>query len=216
MIKDTVYWIFGVGLALMVNITEGLKDTSYFKKAIFDSLKIAGAIEFISNLYVFGFVFELIATPFILLIGLLMVVSETDTKNEKLLKFTYGVLVTYGSIVLVFSIVSIVKDFSSFVSLAILRNFLLPIILTIFYIPFLYLTGLMMKYEMVFTRLGFFNDDQEIFKYAKRKLILNFKFNLKKLIEWDSTIGSLRTERKEDIIELINRNRRKEWKNDDF
>ena len=204
LLKDTIFWIIGVGLVLMVNINNALDDPGFFKKTAMDNLKLLIILEFITNLYVFGFWIEFIITPIITFIGLVLAVSELDKKNELFTKFLNAIFIFYGLVVIVFSIINIASDFSNFASMKTLKSFVLPLIFTLVYLPFLYFTALMMKYEIVFLRLGFFNNDSEILKHAKKKIIWKFKFKLGRLNEWYSNVGNMRVERKEDINEMIN------------
>ena len=84
----------------------------------------------------------------------------------------------------------IITNFKEFATLENFASFYLPIFLSIMFIPFVYLFALISGYEMFFIRLGFFVDDDEILRYAKKKTAVAVNLNLWKLNEWSKYIVS--------------------------
>jgi len=141
LVKDTVYWILGVASVLLVNVTEVSKNRFYFKNLILSNIKLLIIIEFIVNMYTFNFVVELFIVP--LISFFVISAAITESKKEYLLanKTANVIIGVFGFAVVVFFFINLISDFQNFWVLDNLRAFLLPIMLVITFIPFLYLTA---------------------------------------------------------------------------
>jgi hypothetical protein len=65
-----------------------------------------------------------------------------------------------------------------------LREFGLPIALTLLFLPWLYVASVFMVYENVFVGLRFGIPDEKARRFAKRQAIFSFGFNLELLKRW--------------------------------
>ncbi len=182
LLKDTIFWAFGTAFILMVNANKANKEEHYFRKLLLDNLKLILVLEFIVNLYTFNLWIELMFVPVLLLIVVMNAIAETEEKYAPAKKLTDGILMAFGLIVLAYSGLKIYTDFDNFASADNLRAFLLPIILTISFIPFLYLFALFIAYDMFFRRLSIFiPENKKLLRFTKWKIFATCKFDLKKL-----------------------------------
>jgi len=183
LLKDTIYWILGVALLQLVNINQASKNSLYFKSLVLWNLKLIIIIEFIVNLYAFNFLAEIFIFPIVALFVLIATITENKSELGVVNKMANVMLGVFGFIVLMFSLVQIADDFRNFWVLDNLKDFLLPILLGITFIPFLYLTALYMGYELLFVRLGIFSD-RDVVKYAKKRIWLLCNVKLSRLNEF--------------------------------
>ena len=202
-LKDTVYWLFGSGFVFYLNINQ-IRREGYIRKAVVDSLKVLVLIEFIVNLYVFNIWVELILlVPILLLLGGLLGCASVYEKYKQVEGFLTTLLAIVGFGILVFVAVSIVYDIQGFFSLDNLRDFLIPILLTIGFVPFLYVCGLYSLYDSIFRRIGVFAENKRIALYAKLRTFLAFGLNLSSVRSWSREMGLLKLSEKTDIVEAI-------------
>jgi hypothetical protein len=101
-------------------------------------------------------------------------------------------------------------NFDDFVSLSNLREFLVPILLSLLFLPFIFIFSVYVTYEIIFLRLSWlFNDDKDLRRYAKFQAIFNFKLNITLLRRWarDITINqpSTRSDIKNAITQIKKR-----------
>ena len=82
-------------------------------------------------------------------------------------------------------------------------EFLLPTVLTILFLPFLYCLAAWVSYENVFVRLGFLVKDPELRQFAKRRLLASFGFNFRRLNRWSARLIRDRLRSKEDVLASI-------------
>lgn len=182
LLKGTILWTFGVAFIMLMNSQKALKDDNYFKKIILDNFKLLVVFTFIVNLYVFNLITEVIIIPVMILFVLLQVRAESkeDFKQVKNILDYVAAILSIGY--LIFAIIMIFKDTKTFLQIDNLKSFLLPIVLTILFIPFAYLYALLMLYQTFFVRLKFtIKKNNKLIKYSKRKVFWKCGFNLKKI-----------------------------------
>jgi len=206
LLKDTVVWVCFTGILLSFNLATSDTDQNLFRKIIINNIKIIIIIEFIVNTYTFSLVGELILIPVVTFIVILEVVAKTDEKYSSVAKLMHGLQIIIGIVILIFAISNVVSDYKNFGSLDTLRNFLLAPLLTISFLPFIYLMILFATYELLFTRLNSgYEKNKKLKRYAKRKSIqhclLSLK-NVKKALNMN-TYNLTYIRNKEDVDKMI-------------
>lgn len=205
-IKDVSFWYIGSGFVMIINSPKANQQKKPFKNILIDNFKFIVLFEFLVNVYPFGLLTELILFPFLVLTILIDIYANHEEKHKPVKKLTSTLLTLFGSVVLIYSITKVVNDFTNFSSLKTLKTFSLPIILTILYIPFIYILTLIIKYELMFIDIGFrIDNNKKLFKQVRRKIIWACHINLKKLTRMDSLIKQSPIRVKRDLTESINK-----------
>jgi len=179
-IKDSIFWIIGSAFVLFLNIPDNSKKKNYLKKIVIDNLKLIIVLEFILNFYTFNFWIEIVLVPIISLILLMLAVSETNKEFSQITKFLNNLSGLIGIILMSYAIIRVLKDHHSLINMDNARAIILTPLLTIAYIPFLYLFSLIMGYEMLFCRLNIFLSN-DIARLIKIEIIKLCHINLRKL-----------------------------------
>ena len=199
--KDTILWILGPAFASFVNINRSTLGNSYFKEAIFDNLKLVAVLEFILNLYTFSFPVELFLVPFISFVAALEIFAGTRAEYRQVNKFLKFVLVLVGFFLLTFSIRYIVFNMQNFLTFENLRSFLLPLILSIILVPYIYIMALVMQYEILFVRINIANDNSKFARHAKMKVLTHCHINLSKLTKVARNARYPKINEKKDVLQ---------------
>lgn len=213
LIKDTAFWILGVAFVLLLNADRATRDENYFKKIVLDNLKLILVLEFIVNLYVFSLWVEIILMPLLFVVIATGAVAEMKEEDISVKKVIDSILAILAVFLTIFALISILRDYQSFATIDNLRAFVLPPLLTLAYIPFLYLVALYMAYENLFVRLDiFWEKDKELVKFAKRRILILCLINLGKLHRFTkgNTQELMRLDNKNDILSMIRSFDRKE------
>lgn len=191
--KNTIVWSFSVGLLTTFRVNDLAKEEGYFINAVKDNFKIIAAIEFVVNFHALSLVVELILIP--ISTFLIMVQAYTEIKNEegyevvhKVVTRALGVIVTA---VLVYEVVHIANNTDEFFSSGTFNDFLVPVLLSVMFLPFLYCMMLYTVYENIFIRIPFFANDDEMIKYTKRITVKTFMMNLRPLQRWADHLHKL-------------------------
>ncbi|MBN1972707.1 MAG: hypothetical protein JW787_03655 [Sedimentisphaerales bacterium] len=154
-IKNTILWIICVAFVMLMQFSKAT-DKNYFKNSVRDNLKILIILEFIINIYVFSLWIELILVPSSALIGGMIAIAETDEQYKSVKKLLNFVLSFMGIVLVAYVFYKASTDFGNLATKKNLIDFSLPIVLTIMFLPFVYLTALYSNYETLFVRMPFF------------------------------------------------------------
>lgn len=184
LLKDTVFWYVSVALVLFFSINKA-KDTHFFKDIVKESFKWTIALEFFVNFYTFSLLTELILMPVILFLSMTFAYSQTDKKYEQVNKLLTNIFAIIGLTFLAYVTYKTFYNYQDFFTIHTLFSFLLPPILTVLLIPFLYLLALYMNYEALFIRVDFITNDNDKKQSLKREIFLLANLNLNRL----TTIG---------------------------
>jgi len=206
LLKDTIYWLIGGAFILLVNVNNVTREKQYFKNLLVSNLTVMVIIEFILNLYTFPFIVEIIVLPFITIIYLIDIYYQKREYTSKKNIASY-LVVLYGFIIFIFSIVSVISDFDNVWTLNNLRAFLLPILLLITFIPFLYFLAIYIVYELLFIRLDkILKIDKAISRYEKKKILVLCNINLMRLNKFvkESTTQLTRFDSTDEIQKIVN------------
>jgi len=206
LVKDTVFWILGVAFILLMNANKATQDKHYFRKILLDNLKLILVLEFIINLYTFNLWIELILVPLLFLIVAMGAVAEFKKEYMPVKKIIDSILSFFGILLIIFALFKIFGDYRGFATTDNLRSFLLPLLLMLAYLPFLYLFTLLMAYENLFVRLDIFlKENKTLANFAKRKIFRLCFFDLGKLNRFakESTSNLLNLKDKNDILSLV-------------
>lgn len=173
--KDTCFWLFFSGLILFVNIKQ-IEDANYFKRIILDNVKAFVVIEYLINFYTFSLILELILLPlFTFLIALQCYANNSlePTKiNIKVRTFLDIILSILGISILGFTIYKIITEYNVLLTIESLKSFLLPLLLTIFTLPYFYFLALYAEYESTFIIIN------QFFRGKDRKVICSLKWRI--------------------------------------
>lgn len=179
-LKDTIVWFISVALVLLFSIGKN-KSTFFFKEIVKDSFKLTMVIEFFINFYTFSLQIELILIPIVIFLILMLTFSDKDKKYDQANKFFYNILAIVGLILFGFVTYKTFYNYQNFFTIRTLFSLLLPTILTIILIPFLYMMALYVNYELVFTRINFMTNNDMKRKLLKNEILLLAGFNLNRL-----------------------------------
>jgi hypothetical protein len=204
LLKDTIYWVLLVGFPLLLNMDKINKEENHIKSILKNSIKGIIIIEFITNFYNFSLISELILIPIITFISLLQVVSKTKPEWNKVYNLLTWVLAILGISVFIYSVNKIYQSPEGFFNILTLQTFLLPVILTILFIPFLYLVALYSLYETVTGVIGLRIKKEKHKRYLKRKMFLTFGLNRRKLKRFQKEVPLGIMRNKKEIKKVIN------------
>lgn len=199
LVKDSLFWLVFAGFPLFMKITE-LKNSNHFAKEILKaSFKGIIIVEFLSNFYTFNLIIELFLIIFLTLVNILPIF-----KPDKILeKFASNVNMVLGFIVMIYISYNLYQNIFGFLNLKTLKSFVLPVILTISIIPFLYSVVLLDLYRIMYRRMSMDLKKQKLKWYLKYKLLVAFKLNLRDLRVFQSKLGFEKITKKKHINKNI-------------
>jgi hypothetical protein len=205
LLKDSIIFCF-TAIVMSFNYATSNNNENLFRKIIVDSAKLIIIFEFIVNIYTFPLLVELIFLPVVTFIVLLEVTASYDKKYTAVSKFLKIVQIIIGISILIYSIYQITRDFKNFATFNTLKDFLLAPILTISFIPFIYIMILFINYEQIFVRLDLgHKKDEKLKKYSKTQIIKYCSLSLTKVknVLSNNVSDLMNINNKEDVDNLI-------------
>lgn len=179
-IKDSIFWLFSVAFVLVFSLNKA-KDSKYFKEILIDTIKVIVILEFVINFYNFSLVTELIILPILIFVVMLQAVAGLDSKNAQVANLLTNLMTIFGLGLLIYSIYQMANGYSNFFKLGTLHSFILPIILTILFLPYLYCLSLYNIYESYFIRLDFMTIKKGKVKKVKKHIRRRAHININRL-----------------------------------
>lgn len=184
-LKATIIWAITTAAVMLFNINAIGEDEHFFRKAVRENFKLAVLVDFFVNFHVLPLVVEIVMLPFSALLTAMVAYCETDEEKYAVTKkFLSGVLVFLGIALLAYAFWITSKNVGEIGALETLRSLAVPILLSILYLPFIFLVVTYSAYENVFVRLQFVMQDASLRSYAKRRMLLRVRFNLPVLRIW--------------------------------
>lgn len=178
----TVFWFFGAGLWMFSAAGFHAADRDLFRRIIRRRL-LAGVlvIEFIANLYVFNLVVELLLILGVTFLVLLDAVATTKPEFARVKNLTEGALAVFGVFLLVRAANIALSDAGSFTTSETVMRFLLPILLSVIFLPFVYVLAVWVLYEQAFLRLSHFASDPRLAPRSKWSMVRAFGLNRRRI-----------------------------------
>jgi hypothetical protein len=202
-LKETIFWYFGIAFISIYKVYKISEDKDYFKKLFVDYIKLTAILGFITSLYSFSLIIELFLVPLFLLIAMMSAVSQTKKEYQGINKLFNNILVIGGYFSIIYTIIKIITDFNSFANGNNLTSFILPLIFTSLYIPFIYCFALYTSYETLFLRLKYFIKTDKAIKKAKWEIFTSFHVKFRKLNSFAKEFAMIIEEMDCDMITVI-------------
>lgn len=212
-LKTTLVWSIVVGIASLMQINKIQDQPHFFRDWIKDTLKALAIVEFVVKFYAFPLLAELILQPLLFVIVATLAVGKGNPKNEPAVKLLNGLLFLIGLGLVIYAAYKIAVNICSFLTLTTLRDFYTPIVLSILFVPFIFVLHVYCTYEASFGALRWAIKDVKLRRYAKLKAILSFGPRVALLRRWQTNLSVHHPDDREDIrraIREVKNNKRRE------
>jgi len=112
----------------------------------------------------------------------------------------------FGFFLILYALGKVITNYHDLATLHNLREFVLPPLLTLAYIPFLYFFALIMAYEMLFMRLGIFVKDKRLLAFTKWRIFSLCHLDLRLLNKFAQNTGGqiVKLKNKQGVLNMIN------------
>lgn len=205
LLKDSILWFF-TGMVMAFKYIPSKADENFFREIIVDNLKVVVIITFLVNTYTFSLIGELILIPIITTIILFEAVAQTDEKFSPIAKLMRAFQIIIGSLILVYALSKAISDYRNLATLDTLRSFLLPILLSILFLPFMYFFKLFASYGKLFVWLNLgFEKSKKLKRYAKWEIIKHCRLSLEKIEKASnmSIYNLMQIKSEDDVTEMV-------------
>lgn len=210
LLGDTLFWVFGPAMILFFRVADASKDQHFFRRTCLLMLRFTVVLEFLVNLYPLNIVAELLLVPVLTFLGVMLAVAASRD-NVKPIRTTLNVLLALIGIgMLGYAVVRIANHPADFATLGTLRKFVLPAMLTVGFLPFLYGAAVFLMYSGLRFRLTWEIKDVELARYARRRIFCKALFRLRTIRRFAGVAPEqlLRATTRSEVDEAVDRIRR--------
>ncbi len=179
--NSSIWFIAGAISSILVSATA-LDVTSSFRSKLMSLVKLSFLMELVVGFKSFPLAAEMILVPVATLVFIAIVLSENNQefRKAKMKLEVTGAVIGFG--LFGYGVFSIAAQYRSIDVLDTLTAILFIPILSLSFIPYLYLVALYSGYDQIFRRIGAFTDNREhIRKYTMFRLALRVNVRLSKL-----------------------------------
>jgi len=183
-LKTTLLWGVAFAFVTLLDVNRVSEDKTYFQTTIKESIGVTVLVAFIAEAYSFSFIAEMILFPFLCIVAMMQVMSEKDPKHAAVHTLTNALIVITGLVYLVYGLYMAANDLDAFVTWHNLREFLVPILLSLLFLPYLYMVCILVSYEFILVALRWTFKDDSLRRYAIFQAVARFRFDIDGLRRW--------------------------------
>jgi hypothetical protein len=185
LLKGTIVWFFGSALVALFS-TEPV-GAHYYRQLILRNVAVVALVEFVVNLYTLPLPVELVLVFFMLFLPALQAVSTispdlTGAKYDAVRRLISGCLSLLGVFLLLSSVIQIVLHWNETFSLEKGREFALPLVLSVAFVPILYFWKYFgtVQSMLVLVRFGIQGENSDLYRFARRRILGAIGFSVRR------------------------------------
>lgn len=148
-LKEVLLWVLFSGVPLCYGVVNKEPNKDYIKEVIKDNIKFIILLEFIISTFTFPLKIELIIVPVFTFLFLLEIVSDMKEEYKDVNKLISYILSISGFIILYKSFSLAIQNYKKLNSIESLVTIVTPIILTILYIPLIFIFRIYFNYNNI-------------------------------------------------------------------
>ena len=202
-LKNTVFWCASVGFMSLFKLESIRKDKSFFKHSVIDNLKLLAILQFIVGVYTFSLWLEILLAPVLAFFGGMLAITGTDKKHFQVKAMLEHSLSLFGFILIAYTLYMLVNNFGVFGKEKTVYDFFVPPLLTLFYLPFVFVMLVYSTYEQIFIRLRFSIKNKFYRFLAKLYACILFNVRISLLDRWSHQVVKANIDSHADLIETF-------------
>jgi hypothetical protein len=204
LIKDALFWFIIGAIPLFFKAVDiEKKYKKFFRNNAIEFIKLTTFFNFFINFYTFNIIIELILVPVVIVIVLLVAVSKTDEKYKIVENFLNFIIIIIVAYLILNFIYNLFTNPNGFLNANTGLTYILPAILTITLLPYIYILALYIEYDTFYLRLKMVFTDSETYKYVFKKVFKKYNLDFFGLIAFLSEFRIYNMQNNEDINKEI-------------
>lgn len=173
----TIIWCLTFMIVTLADTATSKGGVGLLRKVAREAVAITLFVVFIAEFYTLPLLAELVLLPVMAAIAMMAVIAEHKAEHARLVGPLNALLSILGLGLIAFSGYQILTHIGDFLALGTARDFVVPVLLSLMYLPFLYLILAILAYENAAVRLSFRLED----KWVRREAYLRgfFAFGIR-------------------------------------
>lgn len=199
LLKDSVIWFFSVAVFSLFQVNKFSETPHKLKGLVADSFKLVVVVEYLVGAYTFHIAVELVLVPLVVFLSALMAVAETKPEYEPAHKLLNFILAIVGAAILGSVMYLLFEDFEQVINRQAVSGFVLPVILSALYTPFIAFMAIYSTYETVLIRLRYSIKKRHVELYARLVAMLIFNVRIELLKRWSTNVAKCRLQTVQEV-----------------
>lgn len=191
-LKTTIVWLVTFAFVTMFEVATAKNRKAGLGKITAEIVSVAVLVTFIAELYSFPLIVELIALPFVTIVALMAEMAKHKPEHASVAKLMRCLSGLIGLSYIGFSLWKSVELWRDTFTWANWLELVIPIILSVAFLPFLYAWRTYVAYNEMFTTISIFGIDKALVPYARWLAITRIRTDLDLLERWRKSIQSAR------------------------
>lgn len=151
LLSESLLWYAAAGVTLLFRINNLGQSSRFFRDQVVDTIKTGAIVEFLINVRPLSLLGELVLQPLLLILLTIGLVSKRDEKLATAGKIANLILALVGLGLVAYTASFLVREWSELDAGQLMREFALPVWLTLGALPIVYALALVLGYESLFS-----------------------------------------------------------------
>jgi hypothetical protein len=203
LVKDVGFWFFVVAVPLFFTANKVREDKNFFKTKAIEYVKLTTIFGFLINFYTFNIFVEIIFQIILFALIMLITVSKTEEKYKVVENFLNIIFLIIFASLVIFFINNLFINPNGFININTGIEYILPAILTILLLPFIYSLALYMRYELFYVLLKIRFNESKLYKHIFKEIFKRYNLDLYGLDAFLSKFEIFKIQDREDIEKEI-------------
>lgn len=198
-LKTTILWLATFGFVTMFEVATAKNRPTSLAKITRDVISVTAVLVFITGLHTFQLIVELIALPVVAMIALMGEVAKRRPEHTQVSRLLGCSTSAIGFSYLGFSLLRTIEQWQKATTWATVSEFVIPILLSLGFLPFLYGWRTYVAYNCMFATIGIFGIDNRLVPYARWLAMTRIRGNIVLLDRWRKSLQSSRPSNKTEL-----------------
>jgi hypothetical protein len=198
-LKTTILWLVTFAFVTMFEVATAKDRLASFGKITRDVVSITAVLVFITGLHTFPLIVELIALPLVTLIALTGEVAKRKPEHAAVARLLGCTTTMIGFSYLGFSLLRTVEQWQKTATWTSVSEFVIPLLLTLGFLPFLYSWRTYVAYNSMFATIGTVGIDSRLVPYARWLAATHIRGDIVLLDRWSRALQNSRPSNKAEL-----------------
>ena len=174
LLKPTIVWFLTTALVMFFGLDKAMESRAYFRRAALRTIEIPVFLQFLADLFPLSIWVEIPMQGVLIVLVLVATVGRNadDDKQRALGRGIDVLLGIVGIALLAASLAQVIRLWRDLSLVGLLKEFVLPVWLTLALLPFMYGFALFAAYGKAFTRINLRSEERRRAWRAKAALLL--------------------------------------------